>query len=134
VHWKSIAGHALVILGVGVLAGFLEPQPDSAEPRALFLAYFGTQALLLAAYTAVFAHLAHRVPRLRLVHALSAALLGEGIAFALLALIPYELPATPWLLAAIEYAVLAAALLAGTAIGTSIRNRRIAHGSTVANA
>jgi MFS family permease len=127
-NWGRILGHGVMLFlaqtMVGFLSGLLEPEWN-AETVTLSAAWTGAAALLtLLVCAIVFAHLAFRQMHRPFLHAglalAAACVMGLLLAMGIEQWV-FEFGDTHVVLAVLEYAVLAFALLAGTGLGRKMR-------------
>ena len=127
-NWKSIGLHALLLLAAGITFGIFEPHPGLADTKALLSSYLLTKVALHVVYAGILAHLTFKVEKHPVAHALLAVLLSQEAASLLLAiLLSYmgtESYVQPPPLLFLEYIMLLASLVVGTAAGARLRRRK----------
>ena len=123
VNWGKIAKYAAALFAAQFIIGFLE---GSFSPTG---AGDGVPALLLSTAAsfalcgAIFTHLAARQPFKPFTHAWAALLLQVAVASLLTQVLTDWLGKASPLLLALEWLVLVCALVAGTALGSTLRHR-----------
>jgi hypothetical protein len=121
VNWGKITKYAAALFAVQVTIGFLEGffSPTGAGVVVLLVSAAASFALC----GAVFAHLAARQPFKPFAHAWAALLLQVAAASVLMLVLTGWLGNPSPLMLSLEWLVLACALLAGTAFGSTLRQR-----------
>lgn len=118
-NWGRIALYAATLLAVQVAIGFLESSLATSSTTQLVAGC----AMSFFACGAIFAHLAARQRSTPFVHAWAALILQSLAGAVLLFALARRLDSAPLATVAIDVLVLICALMAGTALGLSRRNR-----------